>query len=189
MSLTKDFGLDTPSRKLILLVLSVKDVNNKKEMDIIHLNKVLKYYEHLVEKEEIYFSNFNLGAVSFEIDENIDFLEDVGLIEEVKNNKYKLTNLGKRAVSELKNKISYDEFNYLKLSKIKLNDLPYNELLYFMYKEFPKTQEYSTQMYKLNIMKRNIINNLLKKKKIDENKAQTWLEEEDIIIKKNKNLN
>lgn len=67
MTLIEDYGLDSPARSLLLIVLSIKDRNQKTEMDKLHIQKVIRYYEYLIEKKEIDFSNFKLGGVSYEL--------------------------------------------------------------------------------------------------------------------------
>jgi len=175
MSLLADYGLETASRRIILLVLSIEDGNGEKGVDLIHMNKIIKYYEHLINRIEIDFSNFNLGAVSYEIQESIDFLEEIDLIEESYNKKYYLTKDGELSVRELRNKIINDEFDKLKIAKKLLNDLSYDELLYFMYKLFPDTKNNSSQLNKLNRISRRVIHNLLEKKKINQEQADEWL--------------
>ena len=176
MSLIEDFGLVTPSRKLPLLALSIFDENNKKEMDILHINKVIRHYQYLTNKEEVEFTNYNLGAVSYEIEENMEILEESGLLRNVKNKIYKLTYLGEKAAEELKNEMSAKDIQKLEYSKQILNDLPYNELLFYMYKLLPETQKNSTQYHILKKSKRKIINSLLSKGKISEKMASKWLE-------------
>lgn len=178
MSIISDFGLNTPARKLILLVLSIPDKNNDREVDIVHINKIIKLYEENINKKEIEFSNYDLGAVSYEISQNIELLEEYGLIEEIRDETYQLTDYGETTISELKELISYEELLELKKSKLKLIDLKFNELLYYMYKKFPETQENSTQIKKLEIMKKNIIKSFLKKNKINIKTANEWLNED-----------
>jgi hypothetical protein len=78
MSLIEDYGLFEPERKLILLALSVPDERNVTATDILHLNKILKLYQETTKSEEIEFSNYNLGAVSFDVQEDLDNLEEMG---------------------------------------------------------------------------------------------------------------
>ena len=176
MSLIQDFGLVTPSRKLPLLTLSILDEKKIREMDILHLNKIIRYFQYLTDIETVEFSNYNLGAVSYELEENVEILEEYGFIKAVNGKKYGLTDLGEAAVEELKSEISGEQFKKLIYSKQLLNDLSFNELLFFMYKVLPETIEHSTQYHILKKSKEKIINNLLKKGKISESTAKNWLQ-------------
>ena len=178
MSIVLDYGLAAPSRKLPILALSIFDEEGKQEMDILHINKVIRYFQYLADIEEVEFSNYNLGAVSYEIEENMVLLEEYGLIKKKNKNKYDLTDLGKSAVAELKVTISEEHLKKLIYSKQILNDLSFNELLFFMYKLLPETIENSTQYHILKKSKEKIINNLLKKGKISKNIAMKWLQDE-----------
>jgi len=64
MTLVEDYGLDSPPRTLLLLVLSINDCNNRKAMDILHIQKVIRLFEQLRRRKENDFSNFKLGGVS-----------------------------------------------------------------------------------------------------------------------------
>ena len=171
MSLIEDFGLYIPSRKIPLLILSVEDEKGEKKTDILHMNKIIKLYQEISNSDDIQFSNFNLGAVSYEVEESIDILQEVGLIEEVEKRKYKLTKDGEEAVRMIKRKLSEEEMRRIEYSKKLLNDLDFNELLFYMYMRFPNTQENSTQIRKLKIMQKGIINKLVNKGKIDNETA------------------
>lgn len=174
MSIVSRFGLNLPERKLILLTLIDKDNEGEKGVDILHMNKIIKHHQENMSKNEVEFSNYNLGAVSYEVEETIQILEENDLIYS-KNNKYYLTSLGEEAIKILIEKTSKEELNSMRESKILLNDLGFNELLFYMYYKFPDTQEYSTQIKRLKIMKKGIINKLIKKEKIDLRTADSWL--------------
>ena len=44
MTLIEDYGLNSPARSLLLIVLSIKDANQKAEMDKLHIQKVIKFF-------------------------------------------------------------------------------------------------------------------------------------------------
>jgi predicted transcriptional regulator len=175
MSLISKFGLSLPARKLILLTLSIPDNEGKTATDIVHINKILKYYSQLSESSDIKFSNFNLGAVSFEVEENVEILQEYGFIKQIQKDKYKLTSKGEEVVKELSNNTDITMLEKLNYSKKLLNDLSFDELLYFMYMKFPDTQENSTQITRLKKMNKGLIRRLFEKKKIDDYTAQTWI--------------
>jgi len=132
MSLISDYGLDSPSRASLILALSLEDRNQKKEMDKLHIHKVILYFQHLRQIKEIDFSFFNMGGVSFELSDDLETLIDCGLVEE-KHGKYVLTKEGKKAAEELRNRQTSEDFKKLVFAKQQLNDLSFEELLYFMY--------------------------------------------------------
>ncbi|HDQ05119.1 MAG TPA: hypothetical protein ENN36_00155, partial [Candidatus Bathyarchaeota archaeon] len=151
MSVILDYGIDSPAKALLLLALSMEDKENRKEMDKIHIQKTIKYYEHMQQENAVDFSNFKNGGVSYEIQEVIETFEDYGLIENVgssRNPIYVLTDEGKMGAKELAEKYSEEDLRRLKFAKHQLNDLTFDETLYFMYKLIPETQEHSTQFEK-----------------------------------------
>jgi len=175
MTLIEDYGLESPVRKLLLLVLSIKDRNQKKEMNKLRMQKVIRYFEYLRQSSEIDFSNFKLGGVSYELDENLVTLQECGLIEE-KDGEFLLSNEGEMAVRELEKKINQNDYSKLLFSKEQLNDLPTDELLYFMYRVIPETQAHSTEITRLDKKKELLIRNLFLKGKINACTAAKWLE-------------
>ncbi len=174
MTLIEDYGLDSPARSLLLTVLSIKDNNQRTEMDKLHIQKVLRYYEHLLEKKEIDFSNFKLGGVSYELEENRETLMEYDLIEQ-KDCNFFLTDQGNAAANDLKKTFNQEEYQQLICAKKLLNDLPDDELLYFMYKTIPETQEHSTEFARLEKKKESLVKNLVSKRKIDALTAINWL--------------
>lgn len=169
-----NYGLDSPARTLLLLVLSIKDGNKKTEMDKLHIQKVIRFFEHLRQKKEIDFSNYKLGGVSYELEENIESLLEYGLIDQ-KNNDFILTNEGERATKALRQSIARDEYEKLAIAKRRLNDLPHDELLYFMYMTIPETQKHSTELQRLDKKKETLVVSLFSKGKIDASSASKWL--------------
>ena len=175
MTLIEDYGLDSPARSLLLTVLSIKDRNQKAEMDKLHIQKVIRYFEYLREKKEIDFSNFKLGGVSYELEENRETLLEYELIDQT-NNHFTLTNEGKTAAEDLRETLGKEEYEKLVYAKELLNDLPADELLYFMYKTIPETQKHSTEFQRLEKKKQAIVKSLFSKRKIDACTAINWLE-------------
>jgi len=180
MSLVKDFGLDSPVRKAILLALSIEDKDKKKLMDILHLQKVIRYFEYLLQKSDIDFSNFNLGGVSYEVTENLETLIECDLVEKT-NHYFKLTKDGTGAIRELEKNTDMTELKKLLFAKQQLNDLDSDELMFFMYKLIPKTIENSTQFERLDKKKEELSKSLFLKGRINFETAVRWsgLTEED----------
>jgi hypothetical protein len=174
MTLIEDYGLDSPARSLLLTVLSIKDNNQRTEMDKLHIQKVLRYYEHLREKTEIDFSNFKLGGVAYELEENRETLIEYELIDQ-KNCDFSLTEEGTAAAIDLKKTFSQEDYQLLVCAKKLLNNLPDDELLYFMYKTIPETQKHSTEFSRLERKKESLVKNLFAKRKIDSSTAINWL--------------
>jgi hypothetical protein len=182
MTLIEDYGLDSPARSLLITVLSIADNKQRAEMDKIHIQKVLRYYEHLREKKEIDFSNFKLGGVAYELEENRETLIDYELIDR-KNCDFSLTDEGNAAAQDLKKTFNEDDYRLLVCAKKLLNDLPDDELLYFMYKTIPETQKHSTEFSRLERKKEILVKNLFAKRKIDASTAISWIgiSEEEFI--------
>ncbi len=174
MTLIEDYGLDSPARSLLLTVLSIKDQNQKTEMDKLHIQKVIRYYEFLVEKKEIDFSNFKLGGVSYELEENREALLEYELIAQ-SNHHFCLTKEGETAAQDLVKTLPQEEYEQLVCAKRLLNDLPDDELLYFMYKTIPETQKHSTEFSRLEKKKELLVRCLFSKRKVDSCTAMKWL--------------
>jgi hypothetical protein len=190
MTLIEDYGLDSPARSLLLTILSIKDRNQKTEMDKLHIQKVIRYYEHIAETKDIDFSNFKLGGVSYELEENRETLMEYELIDQT-NHHYFLTEEGKIAAHDIVKTLRREEYEQLICAKQLLNDLPDDELLYFMYKTIPETQKHSTEFPRLEKKKELLVKNLFSKRKIDACTAMNWLgirEEEFIKMFPKKNL-
>ena len=174
MTLIEDYGLDSPARSLLLTVLSIKDNNQRAAMDKLHIQKVLRFYEYLREKKEIDFSNFKLGAVSYELEENRETLMEYELIDQ-KDCDFFLTDEGNSAANDLKKTFNQEEYQQLVCAKKLLNDLLGDELLFFMYKTIPETQKHSTEFARLERKKESLVKNLFSKRKIDAQTAINWL--------------
>lgn len=174
MSVVLDYGLDSPARALLVLVLSVKDREQKKEMRKLQIHKTIKYFEYLREEENIDFSNFKYGGVSYELHENLLTLEECDLVEKV-HGKYVLTEEGERAAQELMENLDREELRKLAFAKHQLNDLSRNELLYFMYRLLPETQKFSTEFEGLDRKKEILVPRLFMKGRINSTTAAKWL--------------
>jgi len=157
----------------------MKDKTNKKEMDKVHIQKTIKYYEHMQQDKTIDFSNFKYGGVSYELQENLDAFEEYGLIENIGSSrrpKYVLTEEGEKATKELLERHSEEEIRRLRFAKLQLNDLSYDETLYFMYKLIPETQKNSREFERLDKKKHILIPKLFLKGRINLDTAAEWLE-------------
>jgi hypothetical protein len=174
MSTISSYGLELPARKLILLTLCIPDSNGNKATDILHINKILKFYNYISESNEIKFSNFNLGAVSFEVEENIEILQEYGFLKQIQKDTYILSPKGEEVSRELLSLTQSKIIKDLTFSKNLLNDMTFDELLYYMYMKFPDTQENSTQIIRLKKMNKGLIRRLFEKNKIDETTAKLW---------------
>ena len=173
-----DYGLDSPARALLILALSMKDKTDRKEMDRLHIQKTIKYYEHMQQDKTIDFSDFKYGGVSYELQENLEALEVYGLMENIGSSrrpKYVLTEEGEKAAKELLETHSEEEIRRLGFAKLQLNDLSYDETLYFMYKLIPETQKNSIEFERLDKKKHILIPKLFLKGRINSDTAAEWL--------------
>jgi len=175
MALTADYGLETPARRLLLVALSLEDRTRKRRMDMLHIQKVIRFYEHLRAKAlEVDFSNYDMGGVSYELHENIDTLQEYGLVHK-QADCYELTREGERAARELRKEFTDDDLQKFAFSKHQLNDLSFEEVMYFMYKTVPETQENSTYYARLEKNKQSLVNSLFLKGRITSATATKWL--------------
>lgn len=175
MSYILDYNLDEPSRLWSLLALSVNDKKQHKAMDIMHVQKVIRYFEYLRETQELEYSNYKYGAVSDELKENLDTLVECGLVE-LKDDKYLLTEEGASIVQDIVRTFDSKDFQLLVFAKNQLNDLPLDELMYFLYKLIPSTQKNSAEYQRLEKKRDQIVRSLLLKGRINSNMAAKWLE-------------
>ena len=116
MSEILDYGLDSPPRAFLVLILSMEDRNRQKAMNKIHFQKALYYFEKLQHDKEISFSNFKFGGVSFELTENMETLVESGLVTKV-GTKYVLTQEGEDLAEKLLSEYDEDILRKLKYSK------------------------------------------------------------------------
>ncbi len=144
-------------------------------MDILHLQKIIRYFEYLRDTNEIEYSNFKLGVVSYELEENLQTLRESGLVEK-QNGKYVLTDEGKELSEKLEAEIDRKDLQKLFFAKQQLNDLTSDETMYFMYRLIPESQIYSTEFSRLEKKKNVLVRNLFLKGRINCNTAAKWLE-------------
>ena len=149
MSYIEDYGLRSPSRKYSLLVLALKDRNGRKETDIMHLQKIIRYFEYLKNSTEIQYSYFKYGVVSHEVAENLETLQETGLVEEEDKDNYGLTEEGQEIADKMLCTLDRKELEKLTFAKQQLNDLSPDELMYFMYRLMPESQVNSIEFARL----------------------------------------
>lgn len=175
MSLIADYGLENSSASIILMVLSLPDINDNRNMGKMYIQKIIKYFDFLRDKEIIDFSNFKYGKVSYELQEDLEMLNEYDLIN-VENNEFSLTEEGENAAEELFRNQDEDEIKQLSFAKYLLNDLTLNELMFFMYMKFPDSIEYSIEFDRLKTRRDKLTISLYKKRRINANTAADWLD-------------
>jgi len=175
MSYLDDFGLSSPSRKWPLLALSLDDKCKQRDMDILHLQKVMRYFEYLRDTLELQYSNFKLGVVSYELEENLQTLEESGLVEREKG-KYVLTREGEELAGKLEKAFDKKDLQKLVFAKQQLNDLTPDETMYFMYRLIPESQVHSTEFHRLEKKRDDLVRSLFLKGRINSNTAARWLD-------------
>jgi predicted HTH domain antitoxin len=169
------YGLRSPPRKWALLELSLVDRCSRKEMDILHLQKITRYFEYLRDTAELQYSNFKLGIVSYELEENLQTLEESGLVEK-QDGKFVLTEEGQKFAGELGKEIDERDLRKLIFAKQQLNDLSADETMYFMYRLIPESQMNSTEFARLEKKRTTLVCSLFLKGRISSNMAAKWLE-------------
>ncbi len=169
------YGLQEPSRKWSILALSLNDRCNNKDMDILHLQKVIRYFEYLRDTQELQYSNYKLGVVSYELEENLQTLEESGLIEKEDTN-FILTDEGEKQAKELLKEFEYRDLEKLSFAKQQLNDLSSDETMYFMYRLIPESVVNSTEFARLDRKKTILVRSLFLKGRISANIAAKWLD-------------
>lgn len=176
MSYTEDYGLDSFTRSRLLVLLHLEDSSGERAIDILRINKELRFFQHLTKKAHIDFSHFNLGDVSDEIRETVDDFMESGLVEQDNRGKYVLTEEGENAEHEIQQTgITPEEKRMLKFSKDILNDLSDDEVLGFMYFLLPETAEHSRVINRINKNKEKIVQSLYEKGKISAKTAADWI--------------
>ena len=174
MSTITDYGLDAPARAFLVLMLSIDDSRGKKPSDILHIQKIVRYFEYLRQKSEIDYSNFKLGQVSYELDENLQTLQESGLVAS-NGKEFQLTDEGKLAANELSRIYSVEDMRKLSFAKQQLNDLGSDEVLFFMYKLIPESQVNSTEVNRLFSRSKEFVEALYRKGRISAAMAAKWL--------------
>src|SRR5213594_1045319 len=175
MSSIADYGLESPARAYLVLALSVQDRAEQNSMDILHIQKIIRYFEFLRDKKDIEYSNFKLGGVSYELQENLETLVESGLIARTGKNRLQLTEEGKQAAEELRAKITPDDLKKLTFSKQQLNDLSSDEVMFFMYMLLPETRENSTEAARLLRRSKELTESLFRKGRISSSIGAKWL--------------
>ena len=175
MTVTCREGLDSAPRKVLILALSIEDRNKNREMDIIHIQKIVRFFEYLAQRNDIDYSNFNYGTVSEDVDENLESLQEYGYIQEIEDGKYRLTPDGTQCAKELAEIFEREDIRKLDFAKKQLNDLPFEELLFFMYKLIPQSVENSIVYSKLEKKRFPLTISLFKKGCINSDTAAKWL--------------
>lgn len=174
MSAILDYGLESPARALLILVLSMQDRAQKKEMDKLHIQKTIRYFEYLRQERTIDFSNFKYGGVSYELHENLETLQECSLVDKI-GTKHMLTEEGKKAAKELIETYGEEKLQKLRFAKLQLNDLTHDETLFFMYMLIPETQKNSTEYDRLNQRRETLIRKLFLKGRVNSTTAAKWL--------------
>jgi hypothetical protein len=175
MSYIEDYGLTSPSRKYALLALALKDRKHCKEIDIIHLQKIIRYFEYLKRSSEIKFSFFKYGVVSHELAENLDTLLESGLVDKAEET-YSLTEEGQEIAEKMLISLDKGELEKLTFAKQQLNDLTVDELMYFMYRLIPESVVNSIEFPRLEKKRTSLVQNLFLKGRINAITAAKWLD-------------
>jgi DNA-binding HxlR family transcriptional regulator len=144
-------------------------------MDILHLQKIIRYFEYLRDTRELQYSNFKLGIVSYELEENLQTLEESGLVEK-QDGKYVLTDEGKELTERLEKSFDKKDLQKLVFAKQQLNDLSSDETMYFMYRLIPESQMHSTEFSRLEKKRTVLVRSLFLKGRINSNTAAKWLD-------------
>jgi len=174
MSILSEYGLDSPARALLILVLSIKDKQDQKAMNRLQFQKAIRLFEYLQQEKEIHFSNFKYGGVSYELQENVGTLEECGLVTKA-GTKYVLTEEGEKAAQELLRKHDKEAIRKLTFAKTLVNDLTDKELLFYMYMLLPETRVNSTEFDKLYTERETLVRRLFMKGAINAATAAAWL--------------
>ena len=182
MSYIEDYGLTSPSRKYSLLALALKDRKNCKEIDIIHLQKIIRYFEYLKKSSEIKYSYFKYGVVSHELAENLDTLLESGLVDK-EDDTYSLTEEGQEIAEKMVSSLDKGELEKLTFAKQQLNDLTVDELMYFMYHLIPESVVNSIEFPRLEKKRVPLVQSLFLKGRVNSATAAKWLgiSEKDFI--------
>jgi hypothetical protein len=175
MSYLDFYGLGEPSRKWSLLALVLDDRCGDKDMDILHLQKVVRYFEYLRDTQELQYSYFKLGVVSYELEENLQTLEESGLVEK-EDTKFILTDEGKEIAGRLLDSLDKKDLQKLLFAKQQLNDLSPDETMYFMYRLIPESVVNSTEFRRLEKKKAFLVKSLFLKGRINSSTAAKWLD-------------
>ncbi|MCW3999995.1 MAG: hypothetical protein NWE93_07135 [Candidatus Bathyarchaeota archaeon] len=176
MSYIEDYGLDAPTRKYSLVALALKDREGCSDIDIMHLQKIIRYFEYLRKTNDIAYSYYKYGVVSYELKENIEKLQDSGLVDIDEKDTVTLTPEGQDAARELLQGLDKKELEKLMFAKQQLNDLKPDELMFFMYHLIPESVVNSTEFSRLEKRRVPLVQNLFLKGKVNSATAAKWLD-------------
>jgi DNA-binding PadR family transcriptional regulator len=176
MSYIEDYGLTSPSRKYSLVALVLKDSKGCTQIDIMHLQKIIRYFEYLRNSKDIAYSNYRYGVVSYQLEENIERLQDNGLVDRDERDTLTLTPEGQEFAEKLLQDLDKKELEKLTFAKQQLNDLPLDELMYFMYRLIPESVVNSTEYPRLERKRVSLVQSLFLKGKINSATAAKWLD-------------
>jgi hypothetical protein len=176
MSYLEDYGLTSPSRKYSLVALVLKDRKGCAQIDIMHLQKIIRYFEYLRNSKDIAYSNYKYGVVSYELEENVEKLQDNGLVDRDEYDILTLTPEGQDIAEKLSQGLDKKELEKLMFAKQQLNDLTLDELMYFMYRLIPESVVNSTEFPRLEKKKTSFVQSLFLKGKVNSATAAKWLD-------------
>ena len=176
MSYIEDYGLNAPSRKYSLVALTLTDRRGCTQIDIMHLQKIIRYFEYLRNSKDITYSYYKYGVVSYELEENVEKLQDNGLVDRDERDIITLTPEGQDAARELLQGLDKRELEKLMFAKQQLNDLTLDELMFFMYRLIPESVVNSTEFSRLEKKRLPLVQGLFLKGKVNSVTAAKWLD-------------
>jgi predicted transcriptional regulator len=176
MSYIEDYGLNSPSRKYALIALALEDRKGCHQIDIMHLQKIIRYFEYLKNSQDIAYSYYKYGVVSYELEENVEKLQDNGLVDRDERNTLTLTPEGQDIARELSQSLDKRELEKLMFAKQQLNDLKLDELMFFMYRLIPESVVNSTEYQRLERKKATLVQGLFMKGRVNATTAAKWLD-------------
>lgn len=179
MDKIEEYGLDSPSKMLPLILFEVADGSKRVQLSRLQINKMIRYFEYLSKSQDISFSHYKLGDVSYELSENLEVLVDYGLLDKTEHERYFLSDEGKEAGNELVHTVSKQNFGDMEKAYSTLKDLTDDELMLFMYKTIPETQEKSIVINKLIRDEVSLVQSIYNKGKISAAIALAWVSEEE----------
>jgi len=135
-------------------------------------------------REQTDYGSDMLGPYSEFVDEEYNFLKDIGVFSSNPKSIF-LTSEGKDVAKELAAKEKPHVIKYIQDFKKFLNDLTSNELLCFVYSAYPEMTSESVEYERLKPIMEDTLLGLVKKKKISAEKASELLNKKiEYIIKK-----
>lgn len=130
-----------------------------------------------------------LGPYSEVVDEEAQYLQDIGVFTDERWGGISLTKDGKEIAHVLEKKTDQNILKYLLDYKKFLNDMTSNELLCFVYSAYPEMTHESVEYKRLIPIMEETILGLVKKQKISLERAAELLKKEpEHLIKKYKNI-